>query len=591
MVAGPATPDELAVLAVGGVNTTFAARRADQVALHRLSTTDGAYSGRILFPSDSLTKSNNALNAPIRNAALRRSVDGRFLLFNGGRGAAGLSNQDLLNATAVRIAADGTWTDQRLGTTYMTSGEGLAGVVSVDGARKWLGINHTTKPIATLAEGDTELTQVGAFPVPTVPVTSIDLVDGSLVVTGVTGVSRLPGGLPTAQDTTTPPQLFIAAPSALDATFVDTDGVAGADTAYVVRDGRGVWKFVLDAGTWKSRGSVGGSYGYVTARAVAGAVEVYLTTANTAKLVKLVDTAEIGGEVKTTGVSTLAYAPARARYTGLAFAPTGGFPADGTAYPATAPAITASATTVDTHIGAATKGAVTLEVFDPNTTDITVTATSSNQTVLPNGKIAIGGHGRRAHGDVRPARDRHGYRDLHGALRRRRRDHHRPAEASRPRSRIRAGTTTPARSTCRPRSTSAGTTSWASRTRSTPSTCSRRASAAARSRPGTRASRAARPTSRARRASATRSCGRARTATTARAPRARSAASSRSRRSPARAPASTWSSATATRACGSSGRTGTRPTAMAWARTSSSSTRPRSRGCSRTRRTASTSRA
>ncbi|MDA0183801.1 DUF3616 domain-containing protein [Solirubrobacter phytolaccae] len=393
VIAGPATPDELAVLAVGGVNTTHAARRADQVALHRLSTTDGAYKGRILFPSDTLTKSSNSLNAPIRNAGLRRSADGRFLLFNGGRGAAGTSNQDILNATTVRVAADGTWTDQRLGTAYMTTGEGPVGTVSLDGTRKWLGINHNTKPIATIAEGETELTQVGAFPTPTVPVTSIDLVDGSLVVTGITGVSRLPGGLPTAQNTTTPPQEFIAAPIALDATFLDTDGVAGADTAYVVRDGRGVWKFALDAGTWKSRGVVGGSYGYVAARAVAGAIEVYLTTANTAKLVKFVDTAEVGGDVKTTGVSTLAYAPARARYTGLAFTPTGGFPADGTAYPATAPAMTASATTVDTHIGATTKGSVTLEVFDPNSADVTVTATSSNQTILPNDKIAISGTG------------------------------------------------------------------------------------------------------------------------------------------------------------------------------------------------------
>ena len=253
---------------------------------------------------------------------------------------------------------------------------------------------------------------------PTAPISSIDVVDGSLVVTGLTGVSRLPGGLPTAQDTTTPPQEFIAAPNALDAVFLDTDTVAGADTAYVVRDGRGVWKFILDAGTWKGRGSVGGSYGYVAARAVAGAVEVYLTTSNTAKLVKFVDTAESGAEVKTTGVSTLAYAPARARYAGLAFTPDRRPPGRQHAVPGD---------------GAGDHRVVRGRRHADRRDDQGQCHARGLRPELDrhhgHGRVRQPGdpaqrqdhdqrHGRGAHGDVRSDRDRHHERRLHGALRR-----------------------------------------------------------------------------------------------------------------------------------------------------------------------------
>ncbi|MDA0183800.1 DUF3616 domain-containing protein [Solirubrobacter phytolaccae] len=403
VVAGPATPDELAVIAIGGSGLPLGQSKTDHVALHRLSTADGAYKGRVQFPTDTLTKSNQPAGQAVRAAALRRSADGRFLTFSAIRAAAGLTYQEGTNGTAVTVKADGTWTDQRLGSGFMTSiAHSPAGIVTVDGTRKWIGVTHNAKPIATLAEGDTVMTQVSGFPTSTPGPTSIDLVDGSLVTTNTSGVHRLPGGLPTALDTTTPPQLFISAPGALDAVFVDTDGTAGADTAYVVRFGRGLWKFALDNGTWKPRGSVSGDYNYVAARAVSGAVELYATTYNTAKLVKLVDTAEIGADFKSTGATTLAYAPGTARFTGLAFAPGSGFPADGTPYPATPPVITASATAVDTHIGAAPKASVDLEVFDPNTTDVTVTATSANQAILPNANITITGTGSKRTATLNP---------------------------------------------------------------------------------------------------------------------------------------------------------------------------------------------
>ena len=171
----------------------------------------------------------------------------------------------------------------------------------------------------------------------------------------------------------------------------------GADTAYVTRGTRGLWKFALADGAWQPRGQVSGSFAWVTARAVAGAVELYATSRDNRRVQKLLDTAEIGQPVASTGPTTLALAPARARYTGLAFAPASGFGSDPTPYPATPPAIYASATAVDTALQASPKASVDLDLFDPNTpaSELTVTATSANATVLPNDRIAVTGGGER----------------------------------------------------------------------------------------------------------------------------------------------------------------------------------------------------
>ncbi|MDA0183802.1 fibronectin type III domain-containing protein [Solirubrobacter phytolaccae] len=384
VVAGPATPDELALLAVGPL-ATINSQQADQVALHRVATAGGAYRGRILFPSDTLTRPQNVMEFTV----LRRSADGRFLTFTANRAPVGAQYQDAENATAVRVAADGTWTDQRLGSGFITEFNNAVGALTVDGSRTWVG-TRTTKPFGTIAPGETALTQVANGGL---PAQSTDLVDGSLVMTSNTGVHRLPGGLPTTLNTTTPLQLFLPATFAYDSTFVDTDGIPGADTAYVTRNGFGVSKYVLSGGTWAPRGTLSGAFRYVAARAVAGAVEVYLTAFDNTKVVKLLDTAEIGAQLTTTGATTLAYAPGRVFFGGLAFAPGTGFPADATPYPAAPPVLTAPLTGVQTHVGVTPKASIELEVTDANTTDITVTASSSNQAVLPNDRITVTGTG------------------------------------------------------------------------------------------------------------------------------------------------------------------------------------------------------
>src|SRR5262245_33821731 len=90
--AGPAVPDELAVLAVGGALATPGSSRTDQVALYRVATT-GAYRGRIVFPADGaapLTVSTQPTGSPLRYRGLSRSVDGRYLTFTGLTAAANL---------------------------------------------------------------------------------------------------------------------------------------------------------------------------------------------------------------------------------------------------------------------------------------------------------------------------------------------------------------------------------------------------------------------------------------------------------------------------------------------------------------------
>jgi hypothetical protein len=398
--AGPAVPDELAVLTVGGALTQATSYASDRVAINRLSTATGAYRGRIVFPSDGaspLTVSTQYVGSPLRNRTLRRSVDGRYLTFTGLDAAPGLLYQDTSKSTAVRVSADGTWVaDVPFGSGYMSSiSNETVGTVTVDGSRYWVGTT-TGKPLATIAPGDAGLTQLSAGLSASTTGSSVDIVDGSLYLTSGIGVAKL-NGLPTAADTTTVPQTVIALPEAFDSAFLDTDGVAGVDTAYVTRGTRGLWKFVLAGGTWNPAGHIAGSFSWVAARAVAGGVELYTTDQLNAKVQKTVDSAPVGGDITTTGVAPIAYAPAGTRYAGVAFAPGTGFPADATPYPATPPSISTSATTLDTSLNVTPKQSVILEVSDPNTaaSDLSVTATSSNTAVLPNDKVVITGTGER----------------------------------------------------------------------------------------------------------------------------------------------------------------------------------------------------
>ena len=198
---------------------------------------------------------------------------------------------------------------------------------------------------------------------------------------------------------------MIAQTDSVDSVFLNADGVGSVDTAYISRGARGLWKYVNTSGSWVSAGHVPGNFAWVAARAVAGGVEIYATDLQNSKVSKLVDTAAIGGDLTTTGVTALAYAPSGMRYAALAFEPDTGFAADSTPYPAAPPTLTSSAATLLTNVGATPPGNVALTVADANNDDLTLTATSSNQTVLPDSKITFAGtgHVRTASFDVQAA--------------------------------------------------------------------------------------------------------------------------------------------------------------------------------------------
>ena len=291
---------------------------------------------------------------------------------------------------------------------------------------------------------------------------------------------------------------MIALTDALDSVFLDTDGVAGADTAYVTRGARGLWKFALAGGAWQARGRVVGQLrAGSTARAVAGAVELYATDrANT----KRAEDRRHGRDRRRARPRPARrrslYAPGGARYTGLAFAPGTGFPADATPYPATPPAIYPSAT-ARRHVARRQPEGERRRSRSSTRTrrrpTLTVTARRANPTVLPERQDRDHRH-RRTSARSRSTRQAVGTANVTLTVkagdddrRASRSPSARPAapRIRRPLLQRRGRPVGRARRRRRllPRR---------SRTRSTPSTCTRRASRARRSRRSAPASRAAR---------------------------------------------------------------------------------------------------
>ncbi|MBE2319177.1 DUF3616 domain-containing protein [Solirubrobacter sp. CPCC 204708] len=402
--AGPVLPDELTVLTMGGAVPlpVPAGVNGDEVALYRYAT-EGAYRGRLRYPSvpadgvTPLTKSTHPAVAPLRSHALKRSVDGRFVTFAANKLPFNAPIfQDYRSHVAVHVAADGTRTEIPLG--YENTGNFSA--VTVDGTRSWF---SNSSELYTILPGETDNTRIGIGALrESTP--GVEIVDGSVQFTTFSGVYRLDGGLPTTGSLSmTPARIpLIELSNAVDSAFVDTDGTAGVDTAYVSRGTRGLYKYTLAGGQWTQRGIAAGDFNYVTARAVAGAVEVYASSGDGLRVLKVVDTAHIGAPFATSGAETIVYAPEARRFTGLTFAPGAGFEAETTPYPATPPQLYPSSTEVETFAGRTST--LTVDVADPNTpsSELTLTVQSSNATVLPNDNVTVTGTGTRRTVTLRP---------------------------------------------------------------------------------------------------------------------------------------------------------------------------------------------
>lgn len=171
--------------------------------------------------------------------------------------------------------------------------------------------------------------------------------------------------------------------------------VTGIDTAYVVinKPTREIRKYTADsAGSWSAAGSLTGDYVFLTARvADGGNVEVFATkgTAAANTVVKLTDTNPTGSAALAEAPTPIATALSGHSFRGLAFAPTGWDP--GTASTTiSADEDSVGATLGDTH-NPTTK--LTLADNDTPLDELTVTASSSNTTVIPNAGVALSGTG------------------------------------------------------------------------------------------------------------------------------------------------------------------------------------------------------
>lgn len=152
--------------------------------------------------------------------------------------------------------------------------------------------------------------------------------------TATVGVSTLGTGLPTAavgKVTTTPistaaVQVGGAAGTPNGFALLDRDGDGQPDTAYVVVETSGIYKYALSGGSWMPRGSIPGAFQSIAARVQGGSAELYtlrLASPDANDLVAFTDTAASDADVAAGAATTLATAPAGTAFRGVALAPTG----------------------------------------------------------------------------------------------------------------------------------------------------------------------------------------------------------------------------------------------------------------------------
>jgi hypothetical protein len=169
---------------------------------------------------------------------------------------------------------------------------------------------------------------------------------------------------------------------------------AGPDTLYVA-DGTagGIFKYSLVGGSWVAEGSVAGpALGSLTGKVEGSAVQLYATTNDGLSVLSLSDTAGAGAPISGGSLATVASAPLNTAYRGIAFAPSGQVPP---APPTPAPHVALSDDALGATIGDPFNPTLSASVADDafGSDQLTVTASSSDQSVVPDANIAFGGSG------------------------------------------------------------------------------------------------------------------------------------------------------------------------------------------------------
>jgi len=169
---------------------------------------------------------------------------------------------------------------------------------------------------------------------------------------------------------------------------------SGPDTLYVA-DGTagGIFKYSLIGGAWVAEGSVAGpALGSLTGRVAGGAVQLYATTNDGLSVLSLSDTSGAGAPISGGSFATIASAPLNTAYRGIAFAPSGQVPPTP---PTPAPHVSLSDDALGATIGDPFNPTLSATVADDafSSDQLTVTATSSDQSVVPDAGISFAGSG------------------------------------------------------------------------------------------------------------------------------------------------------------------------------------------------------
>jgi hypothetical protein len=355
--------------------------------------------------SAALTASGTATSEGL----LTLSGDGRYLIVPGYDAAAGTAKiastaSATIPRTVGRVDAAGD-VDTTTALTDFSTGNNPRSATSSNGTDLWVGGAAGGARYATL--GSTTSTELdnGTFK----NVRQVSVVDGQLYTSadptkaGAT-IATVGTGLPTAPTQAVTNLPFESQPTDPYAYSLLTLGNGSApDTLYEADNASGeVVKYGLVAGSWVAEGSVQvSSPEGLTANDDNGTVTIYVTSSGangtTGVVQTITDASGVGGTLS--GIATtIATLPVNEASRGVAFAPgtvigTGG----GIKPPVINPTVTASQAGLPAALGDAGNQSLALTVGDPGTAftadQLTLSATSSNQAVLADGGISIGGSG------------------------------------------------------------------------------------------------------------------------------------------------------------------------------------------------------
>lgn len=207
------------------------------------------------------------------------------------------------------------------------------------------------------------------------------------------GVFEVGSGLPTTTGQSVASLSAEADPYGFVLLDLDSS-VPGPDTLYVA-DGTagGIFKYSLVGGTWTAEGSAPGpALGSLTGRAEDGGVKLYATTNDGLSVLAYTDTAGAAAPISSGAFTTVASAPLNTVYRGIAFAPAGQLPPPP---PTPAPTVALSDNALGATIGDPENPTLGVTVADDayGADQLTLSATSSDQSVVPDASIAIDGSG------------------------------------------------------------------------------------------------------------------------------------------------------------------------------------------------------